>query len=157
HGNVSEWCRDSYRERLPGGTDPVVGDRTSDRRVVRGASYYDTAAPNRSAFRTHDSEDDRIVNMGFRVALEAQKSPEGKAAKETLPPALTEYKGRAIAPYMSYLGADWLIRESREREEACEKLLKILEVKPGAVLCDMGCGNGYYSIKLAKLVGEKGR
>jgi ubiquinone/menaquinone biosynthesis C-methylase UbiE len=80
-----------------------------------------------------------------------------KTAEAKLPPALTEYKGREIAPYMSYLGADWLIRETREREEACEKLLKILKVEPGAVICDMGCGNGYYSLKLAKLVGEKGR
>src|SRR5262245_2630232 len=89
--------------------------------------------------------------------LRAVEKQPGKAKEDKLPPALTEYKGREIAPFMSYLGADWLIRESREREEACEKLLKILEVKPGAVLCDMGCGNGYYSIKLAKLVGEKGR
>src|SRR5207302_5813023 len=91
-----------------------------------------------------------------RPARPAEKPPR-KAAEEKLPPALTEYKGREIAPYMTYEGADWLIRESREREEACEKLLKILEIKPGMVICDMGCGNGYYSLKLAKLVGEKGR
>ena len=93
-----------------------------------------------------------LVGQEATADKPAQKSEEPK-----LPPALTEYKGREIAPYMSYLGADWLIRESREREEACEKLLKILKVEPGAVICDMGCGNGYYSLKLAKLVGEKGR
>jgi ubiquinone/menaquinone biosynthesis C-methylase UbiE len=89
--------------------------------------------------------------------LVGQESPTEKPSEAKLPPALTHYKGREIAPYMSYLGADWLIREEREREEACEKLLKILKVEPGAVICDMGCGNGYYSLKLAKLVGEKGR
>jgi ubiquinone/menaquinone biosynthesis C-methylase UbiE len=85
------------------------------------------------------------------------KAPAEKQAPEKLPPALTHYKGREIAEVMSYLGADWLIRESREREEACEKLLEVLKVEPGAVIGDMGCGNGYYSLKLAKLVGDKGR
>jgi len=88
----------------------------------------------------------------FAVAQEPSKAAEAK-----LPPPLTEYKGREIAPVMGYEAADWLIRESREREEACEKLLKILDLKPGMVICDMGCGNGYYSIKLAKRVGKKGQ
>src|SRR5205823_12189359 len=102
----------------------------------------------------------RVPISGYLFAEEPVRPAEkqrGKAKEDKLPPALTEYKGREIAPYMSYLGADWLIRESREREEACQKLLKILEVKPGYVICDMGCGNGYYSLKLSKLVGEKGR
>ena len=58
---------------------------------------------------------------------------------------------------MHYTGAPWLVRESREREEECSTLLKVLKLKPGQVVCDMGCGNGFYSIKLAKLVGETGK
>jgi ubiquinone/menaquinone biosynthesis C-methylase UbiE len=58
---------------------------------------------------------------------------------------------------MHYLGAPWLTRESREREEECSRLLRILRVKPGQTVCDMGCGNGFYTIKLAQLVGEKGK
>lgn len=74
-----------------------------------------------------------------------------------VPPPLTEYKGREIAQTMHYTGADWLTRESRQREEDCKTLLAALNVKPGDVVCDLGCGNGFYSIKLAKLVGERGR
>jgi SAM-dependent methyltransferase len=85
------------------------------------------------------------------------EEPSSPATPQKLPPPLFSYMGREIAPVMSYQGADWLIRESREREEACEKLLKILDLKPGQVVCDMGCGNGYYSLKLAKRVGPKGR
>lgn len=73
------------------------------------------------------------------------------------PPALTEYKGRTIAPTMTYHGADWLIRESREKEEHCRTLIKALHVKPGDTVCDMGCGNGYYTLKIARLVGKTGR
>ena len=74
----------------------------------------------------------------------------------TIPPALTEYKGRTIAQTMHYLGADWLTRESRQREEDCETMLKALGVKPGQTVCDMGCGNGFYTLKLADLVGPRG-
>ncbi len=58
---------------------------------------------------------------------------------------------------MHYLGAPWLMRESRQREEDCETLLKALNVKPGQVACDIGCGNGFYTLQLAKLVGENGK
>jgi ubiquinone/menaquinone biosynthesis C-methylase UbiE len=78
-------------------------------------------------------------------------------AKERVPPALTEYMGREIAVTMHYTGAPWLVRESRQREEDCEQLLKALDVKPGQVICDMGCGNGFYSLKLAELVGPAGK
>lgn len=74
-----------------------------------------------------------------------------------VPPAFTEYKGREIAQTMHYLGADWLTRESRNREEDCDTMLKALDVKPGDVVCDMGCGNGFYTLKLAQLVGPKGK
>ncbi|HVA47391.1 MAG TPA: class I SAM-dependent methyltransferase [Pirellulales bacterium] len=74
-----------------------------------------------------------------------------------VPPPLTEYKGRTIAPTMTYHGADWLIRESREKEEHCRTLLKAIKLQPGETVCDMGCGNGFYTLKMAKLVGKAGR
>ena len=48
------------------------------------------------------------------------------------------------------LRAPWLTRESRQREEDCKPLLKALHVKPGQTVCDMGCGNGFYTLKLAE-------
>jgi ubiquinone/menaquinone biosynthesis C-methylase UbiE len=79
------------------------------------------------------------------------------AKDDPVPAPLTEYKGREIAQTMHYLGAPWLTRESRDREEDCKTLLKALNLKPGDTVCDLGCGNGFYSIKIAKLVGERGR
>src|SRR5690349_23008579 len=66
------------------------------------------------------------------------------------------YMGRRIAPTMSYSGANWLTRETRAREENPEKLLKALNLKPGQTICDFGCGNGYYTIRLAKRLGPQG-
>jgi FkbM family methyltransferase len=58
---------------------------------------------------------------------------------------------------MHYLGAPWLVRESREREEDCRTLLDQLDIKPGQTACDVGCGNGFYTLKLARLVGPQGK
>ena len=74
----------------------------------------------------------------------------------TIPPARTEYFGRRIAQTMHYTGAPWLVRESREREEEPKKLLDALTIKPGQTVCDIGCGNGFYTLRLARRVGERG-
>jgi ubiquinone/menaquinone biosynthesis C-methylase UbiE len=76
---------------------------------------------------------------------------------EQIPPALTHYQGREIAQTMHYLGAPWLVRDSREREEDCSTMLKKLNVHPGQIVSDMGCGNGFYTLKLAPLVGDEGQ
>ena len=85
---------------------------------------------------------------------------EQRADSETdpsVPPALTSYMGRKIAQTMHYLGAPWLIRDSRQREEDCELMLANLKLKPGMTVCDMGCGNGFYTLRMAEMVGEKGK
>ncbi len=79
------------------------------------------------------------------------------SADELIPPARTKYKGREIAVTMHYLGAPWLTRESRQREEDCATLLAALDIKPGQTVCDMGCGNGFYSLQIARAVGETGK
>jgi SAM-dependent methyltransferase len=81
-----------------------------------------------------------------------QTSPEA----EEIPPPLTHYRGRRIAQTMHFAGAPWLVRESREREEECSALLEALGVKRGQTVCDMGCGNGFYTLKLAEIVGDEG-
>lgn len=68
-----------------------------------------------------------------------------------------EYMGREIAQTMHYTGAEWLIRASREREEATGEVMKQLNLKPGMVVGDIGSGNGYYTLKMAKAVGEDGK
>jgi ubiquinone/menaquinone biosynthesis C-methylase UbiE len=76
---------------------------------------------------------------------------------DDVPAPLTEYKGRFIAQTMHYSGAEWLIRNEREREERCSLMLAKLGVTAGMNVCDMGCGNGFYTVKMAKMVGDKGQ
>jgi len=73
-----------------------------------------------------------------------------------IPPAPTHHMGREIAQTMHFTGAPWLVRESREREEDCRMLLEALEIQPGQTVCDLGCGNGFYTLELARRVGPRG-
>lgn len=66
-----------------------------------------------------------------------------------IPPADKFYLGREIAQTMHFAGAPWLVRESREREEECTTLLGALHFKPGQTVADLGCGNGFYTLKIA--------
>ncbi len=88
------------------------------------------------------------------LSLRAQ---DAVAEPATLPPPLTHYLGREIAQTMHYLGAEWLTRDTREREERATEMLENLGVRPGMTVCDMGCGNGYHALRLAKMVGPEGK
>jgi len=67
------------------------------------------------------------------------------------------YRGRVIAPPMSYHGAGWLERPERERTQQPEKVLDSLNIQPGSTVADIGAGTGYFSVRLAKRVGPQGR
>jgi formylglycine-generating enzyme required for sulfatase activity len=67
HGNVWEWCRDFYAEKLPGGTDPLV--ETGFYRVIRGGSWINSAAGCRSANRSRAEPWEGISTLGFRASL----------------------------------------------------------------------------------------
>lgn len=69
----------------------------------------------------------------------------------------TKYMGRRIADTMGYLGAPWLIRETRELEENPSVVLEQLGLKPGMSVCDLGCGNGFYTLLMAQKVGPTGK
>jgi ubiquinone/menaquinone biosynthesis C-methylase UbiE len=67
------------------------------------------------------------------------------------------YMSREIARVMGHLAADWLDRPEREKEEQSSKLWKMLKVKEGDVIADLGAGSGYHTFKLAEMTGPKGK
>ena len=94
------------------------------------------------------------AHMAFVADAFAQKT---ELAEEKIPPARTKYMGRRIAQTMSFHGAPWLIRTEREAEERPSDAMAQLNLKPGMVVCDLGCGNGFYSLEMAKLVAPTGK
>lgn len=67
------------------------------------------------------------------------------------------YMDREIAMVMGHLGAEWLERPQRVREEQPMKLLEALELKAGQVVADIGAGSGYHTFRIAEKVGPKGK
>jgi len=65
--------------------------------------------------------------------------------------------GRRIASVMGHEGAAWLERPEREQEEAPSKAIAALNIRPGEVIADIGAGSGYYTLRLADVVGARGR
>ncbi|HYH40370.1 MAG TPA: class I SAM-dependent methyltransferase [Burkholderiales bacterium] len=66
------------------------------------------------------------------------------------------YMGREIAKVMTYHGAPWLERVGRTKEERPDLVLAAFELKQGMAVADVGAGSGYYSRRMAQLVGKSG-
>lgn len=66
------------------------------------------------------------------------------------------YLGREIAHVMGPGGAPWLERPARETEERPQLVIDALEIEPGQTIADLGAGSGYYTFRIAPLVGAKG-
>ncbi len=64
------------------------------------------------------------------------------------------YMGREISHVMGHLGAGWLERPEREREERTDLLIESLPVARDSVVADIGAGTGYFSFPIAERVSE---
>ena len=58
---------------------------------------------------------------------------------------------------MGAAGADWLMREDRDKFEQPDKVLDALKIQPGMTVADVGAGNGYFTLRLARRVKDSGR
>ncbi len=69
HGNVLEWCLDSYQDHLAGGRDPHITDGgSSNLFVLRGGSWTNFPSYLRSANRYGVGPGDRANFVGFRLS-----------------------------------------------------------------------------------------
>lgn len=68
HGNVWEFCRDSFANRLLGGTDPTITSATT-KRVSRGGGFFSSDLDCRTASRGSNTTELGEYYLGFRVTL----------------------------------------------------------------------------------------
>lgn len=100
-----------------------------------------------------------LILLAVTITTTAQQpaAPRSEPAVVVAPDPVTEYMGRKVAQTMHYAGAPWLIRNKREREEAATTMRQELQLKPGMAVCDMGSGNGYHTLPIARAVGPQGK
>lgn len=67
------------------------------------------------------------------------------------------YMGREISHVMGHRGAGWLERAERVQEERTDLLLNLLPLSQGDTVADIGAGTGYFSLPIAKRIGDEGR
>jgi len=93
-----------------------------------------------------------LAPLGCKSPSSAQ-AQQGKA-RETLEIGKVTRK-RQIAPICS--DAEWLTRPERDATEQPERVLDALKIPEGATVADVGAGVGYFTWRLAKKVGPKGK
>ena len=108
-----------------------------------------------------------IALLAFAVPVRSQPAIPASLAKAESPRYETRsdhdpdgigkfYMGREIAQVMGHQGANWLERPEREKEERPDLAIQALKLKPGEAVADIGAGTGYYTRRLARLVGDRG-
>ncbi len=98
------------------------------------------------------------LRLPDRLPLAAEKL--GRADAGLLPGFSIEkgfYRGRQIAPVMSFHGAEWLERTERQETELPERVLDALAIEPGSTVADIGAGTGYFTLRMARRVGPGGK
>jgi Methylase involved in ubiquinone/menaquinone biosynthesis len=61
---------------------------------------------------------------------------------------------RDVAPIV---GGTFSTEDARDRSGEAEEVMQLAGVKPGMSVADVGAGEGYYTVRLARVVGPKGR
>ena len=104
-----------------------------------------------------------LVAVLFAAVLGCQEPPATQPAKQLVKSYYGKvapsrdgigktYMGREIAQVMGHLGAGWLERPEREREEQPAKLVEALNLRPTDTAADIGAGTGYFSFRMAAKV-----
>ncbi|MEX2015833.1 MAG: methyltransferase domain-containing protein [Candidatus Hydrogenedentales bacterium] len=97
----------------------------------------------------------RARNRQFPLLLLLATFVTALATAQQVPPLPTTE--RTPAPVMSYHGAVWLERPTREEEEKPYEVIETMGLKNGDVVADIGAGSGYFSRKMAQAVAPDGK
>jgi ubiquinone/menaquinone biosynthesis C-methylase UbiE len=79
------------------------------------------------------------------------------AVAQAQQPGVHPVSGRVFAQTMGVEGAAWLERRDRDIEEDTSLAVRLLGLKKGWVVADVGAGSGYFTVRMAKSVGDTGK
>jgi SAM-dependent methyltransferase len=93
------------------------------------------------------------------LSLAASPEPDAAGYQDGLaPPGVPA--GAFPAPSRKVAGIvtdTWEDEQSRDQAGEAERVMRLLGVKPGLDVADIGTGSGYYTVRLARRVGPQGR
>ena len=104
HGNVAEWCFDYYGEYDLGNTNNPSGPTTGTLRVNRGGGWNDYAKHLRSSYRASTTPDQRMSNIGFRVARNGDNNSDTQVVSDTNRDLQTKNSENILIAYFSWSG-----------------------------------------------------
>jgi ubiquinone/menaquinone biosynthesis C-methylase UbiE len=64
---------------------------------------------------------------------------------------------RADRPVAPIISTRWSNEEARDRLREADEVMDRADVRPGMTVADIGAGEGYYTVRLARRVGPEGR
>ncbi len=129
HGNVREWCADSYGDYPKGAATDPQGPAEEFSRVERGGSWESDPTYCRAALRLWNPPDDRYNSLGFRavvsVSAEAEAQPvQAKNTSQPEPPSAKELTldlGNAATIKLALIPAGKFMRGSPDSEQGRAK------------------------------------
>jgi predicted methyltransferase len=97
----------------------------------------------------------RLAGLALLVAgCDAQPAGSGHVVHETAPASAFPKPHRAVADIVSDQFSN---EDTRDRAGEAERVMDLLGIRSGMTVADIGAGNGYYTVRLAKRVGPQGR
>jgi SAM-dependent methyltransferase len=109
-----------------------------------------------------EANTEAIILAGLQI-----KRLEGRPAADRIEPEMLYVEGRRtrdgigryffdreIAQVMGHLGANWLERPTREKEERTSLLIELLGVETDTDVADIGAGTGYFTFPIARKATE---
>ena len=88
------------------------------------------------------------------VGCDVQSADTGHVLHESAPASAFPKPHRPVSDIVSDQFSN---EDARDKAGEAEKVMDLLGVRPGMTVADIGAGNGYYTIRLAKRVGPEGR
>ena len=102
-----------------------------------------------------DAQQPEVDEETKKIIAQARANSKNYITKEASPGGTGKfYMGREISQVMGHRAINWLERSEREDEESPSRAIAALNLKPDAVIADIGAGSGYYTFRLAPLVPE---
>ena len=98
-----------------------------------------------------------LLALLVAIGTACAQAPAEHPASGTGSPGVAAPTKREPANVMPWEKAEWLEREGRAESEKPELVIQAMDLKPGMTVAEIGAGTGFFSRRIAKVVGPKGK